>query len=136
MIEYRIEEDSVGMRLDKYLRKRLASVPTSHLFKMIRVKKVRVNGKRAQPEQLLASGDVISVRGDEKQLLGPIPEAERAPAPVPEVDPNELVILLEDDWLMAVNKPSGMAVHTGSGITGRHPGGLRARLPGPQGGPK
>ena len=118
MIEYRIEEDSVGMRLDKYLRKRLASVPTSHLFKMIRVKKVRVNGKRAQPEQLLAAGDVISIRGDEKQLLGPVPEAERAPAPVPEVDPNELVILLEDEWLMAVNKPSGMAVHTGSGITG------------------
>jgi 23S rRNA pseudouridine955/2504/2580 synthase len=118
MIEYRIEEDSVGMRLDKYLRKRLASVPTSHLFKMIRVKKVRVNGKRAQPEQLLAAGDVISIRGDEKQLLGPVPQAERAPAPVPEVDPNELVILLEDEWLMAVNKPSGMAVHTGSGITG------------------
>jgi 23S rRNA pseudouridine955/2504/2580 synthase len=118
MIEYRIEEDSVGMRLDKYLRKRLASVPTSHLFKMIRVKKVRVNGKRAQPEQLLAAGDVISIRGDEKQLLGPVPQAERAPAPVPQVDPEELVILYEDDWLMAVDKPSGMAVHTGSGITG------------------
>ncbi|HVG60303.1 MAG TPA: S4 domain-containing protein, partial [Hyalangium sp.] len=71
MIEYRIEEDSTGMRLDKYLRKRLPNMPTSHLFKMIRVKKVRVNGKRAQPEQLLAAGDVISIRGDEQQLLGP-----------------------------------------------------------------
>ncbi|SEL78047.1 23S rRNA pseudouridine955/2504/2580 synthase [Stigmatella aurantiaca] len=118
MIEYRIEEDSVGMRLDKYLRKRLANMPTSHLFKMIRVKKVRVNGKRAQPEQLLAAGDVIAIRGDEKQLLGQDQGAERLPPPPPPVDPSELVILLEDDWMMAVDKPSGMAVHTGSGITG------------------
>ena len=82
MIEYRIEEDSTGMRLDKYLRKRLPSMPTSHLFKMIRVKKVRVNGKRAQPEQPLASGDVISIRGDEKQLMGPSATgAPRAPPP-------------------------------------------------------
>jgi 23S rRNA pseudouridine955/2504/2580 synthase len=118
MIEYRIEEDSAGMRLDKYLRRRLATVPTSHLFKMIRVKKVRVNGKRAQPEQLLAPGDVISIRGDEQQLLGPPAGGERKPPPPPPVDPSSLVILLEDDWLMAVDKPSGMAVHTGSGITG------------------
>ncbi|NOJ98272.1 RluA family pseudouridine synthase, partial [Corallococcus coralloides] len=40
------------------------------------------------------------------------------PPPPPPVDPSRLVILLEDDWLMAVDKPSGMAVHTGSGITG------------------
>jgi 23S rRNA pseudouridine955/2504/2580 synthase len=118
MIEYRIEEDSTGMRLDKYLRKRLPNMPTSHLFKMIRVKKVRVNGKRAQPEQLLAAGDVISIRGDEQQLMGPARSGPRPQPPPPPVDPSELVILLEDDWLMAVDKPSGMAVHTGSGITG------------------
>jgi 23S rRNA pseudouridine955/2504/2580 synthase len=118
MIEFRIEEDSVGMRLDKFLRKKLANVPTSHLFKMIRVKKVRVNGKRAQPEQPLAAGDTISIRGTEQQLLAPADPEARAPAPPPEVDPSELVILLEDDWMMAVDKPSGMAVHTGSGITG------------------
>ncbi|EPX64981.1 Ribosomal large subunit pseudouridine synthase C [Cystobacter fuscus DSM 2262] len=118
MIEFRIEEDSAGMRLDKFLRKKLANVPTSHLFKMIRVKKVRVNGKRAQPEQPLAAGDTISIRGTEQQLMAPAAPEERKPAPAPEVDPSELDILLEDDWLMAVNKPSGMAVHTGSGITG------------------
>lgn len=116
MIEYRVDEDSARMRLDKLLRKRLPNVPTSHLFKMIRTKKVRVNGKRAQPEQLLVEGDVITIRGTEEALLGQ--RAERKPPPPPPVDPKDLVILFEDDWLMAVNKPSGMAVHTGSGIIG------------------
>jgi 23S rRNA pseudouridine955/2504/2580 synthase len=118
MLEYRIDDDSAGMRLDKFLRKKLANVPVSHLFKMIRTKKVRVNGKRAQPEQPLAAGDVLTIRGEERQLLGEPPEGTRAPPPPPPVDPSRLVILLEDDWMMAVDKPSGMAVHTGSGITG------------------
>lgn len=116
MIEFRVDGDSAGIRLDKYLRKKLPNVPTSHVFKMIRTKKVRVNGKRAQPEQALAEGDVLTVRGTEAQLLA-VPE-KRAPAPPPPVDPSDLVILYEDDWMMAVDKPSGMAVHTGSGITG------------------
>ena len=116
MIEIRIDEDDAGVRLDKFLRKRLSTVPTSHLFKMIRTKKVRVNGKRAQPEQPLQAGDILAIRGDEKQLLRP--DAERAPPPPPPLDMRLLEILLEDDWIMAVNKPSGMAVHTGSGITG------------------
>jgi 23S rRNA pseudouridine955/2504/2580 synthase len=118
MIEFRIDEDHAGVRLDKFLRKKLPTVPVSHLFKMIRTKKVRVNGKRAQPEQPLVSGDLLAIRGDEKQLLGPLPGRERAPAPPPPLDPAKLVILFEDDWMMAVDKPSGMAVHTGSGITG------------------
>ncbi|MCI0572891.1 MAG: RluA family pseudouridine synthase [Myxococcaceae bacterium] len=116
MIEFRIDEDAANSRLDKLLKKKLPGVPTSHLFKMIRTKKVRVNGKRAQPEQLLQPGDVLTIRGTEERLLAPPPKA-KAPAPPPE-DLSALDILLEDDWLMAVNKPSGMAVHTGSGITG------------------
>jgi 23S rRNA pseudouridine955/2504/2580 synthase len=119
MIEYRIEADTVGMRLDKHLRKRMPNVPVSHLFKMIRTKEVRVNGKRAQPEQLLVEGDVLTIRGTEEQLtLAERPKSDRPPPPPPPVDPSRLVILMEDDWLMAVDKPSGMAVHTGSGITG------------------
>ena len=116
VLEFRINEDFVGVRLDKFLRKKLANVPVSHLFKMIRVKKVRVNGKRAQAEQPLVLGDVVFIRGDEKQLTG-VP-AERAPAPPPPVDLADLEVLLEDDWILVLNKPSGMAVHTGSGITG------------------
>jgi 23S rRNA pseudouridine955/2504/2580 synthase len=118
MIEFRIDEDSAGMRLDKFLRKRLPNVPVSHLFKMVRTKKVRVNGKRAQPEQDLALGDVLSIWGDEKKLTLATRPDDRPPPPPPPVDPSELRVLLEDDWIMAVDKPSGMAVHTGSGITG------------------
>lgn len=115
MIEFRIDEDNAGIRLDKFLRKKLAQVPVSHLFKMIRTKKVRVNGKRAQPEQALQKGDVLAVRGDEKQLLGAQRPEGRAPPPL---DVSKLHVLFEDDWLMAIDKPSGMAVHTGSGIEG------------------
>jgi 23S rRNA pseudouridine955/2504/2580 synthase len=114
MIEFRIDSDHAGVRLDKVLRQRLPAVPVSHLFKMIRTKKVRVNGKRAAVDQAMALDDVVSIRGTEERLLGAKPAAARS---IP-VDPSRLVVLLEDDWMMAVDKPSGMAVHTGSGITG------------------
>jgi 23S rRNA pseudouridine955/2504/2580 synthase len=115
MIEYRVDEDNAGIRLDKFLRKKLPNVPVSHLFKMIRTKKIRVNGKRAKPEQALALGEVLTIRGTEEALLGGPSLKERAPPPV---DPGRLVVLYEDDWLFAVDKPSGLAVHAGSGITG------------------
>jgi 23S rRNA pseudouridine955/2504/2580 synthase len=114
MIEFSVDEDSVGMRLDKYLRRKLNQVPASHLFKMIRTKKVRVNGKRAQPEQLLAAGDLLAIRGRPEQLL--VPSAR--PSPKPAADPAKLEVLYEDDWMMALNKPAGLAVHAGSGIAG------------------
>ena len=114
MIEFRIDSDHAGVRLDKVLRQRLPSVPKSHLFKMIRTKKVRVNGKRATVDQPLALDDLVSIRGTEERLLGAGPAAERPAA----VDPSQLKVLFEDEWMMAVDKPSGMAVHTGSGITG------------------
>jgi len=113
MIEFRIGADNAGQRLDKFLRKALPRVPVSHLFKMVRTKKVRVNGARAQPDQALQEGDTLSIRGDERQLRG---EA-AGRGPPPPMDPGKLKILYEDDWLMAVDKPSGMAVHPGSGIT-------------------
>jgi 23S rRNA pseudouridine955/2504/2580 synthase len=81
MLELRIDSDHAGVRLDKVLRQRLPRVPTSHLQKMIRTKKVRVNGRRARPEQPLAEGDVLTIRGDERALLGEVPVPARAPAP-------------------------------------------------------
>src|SRR5262249_60395672 len=118
MIEFSVDEDAAGMRLDKYLRRKLNGVPASHLFKMIRTKKVRVNGKRAQPEQLLSPGDLLAIRGRAEELLAPRARPARtAPAP----DPAKLEILFEDEWMMAVNKPAGMAVHPGRGIAGAPP---------------
>ncbi|MFN0060946.1 MAG: RluA family pseudouridine synthase [Myxococcaceae bacterium] len=119
MIEITIDDDNAGQRLDKFLRRHLNQVPTSHLFKMIRTKKVRVNGKRATPEQVLAKGDTLFIRGDKARLENPLgaPSPRTRPSPPP-VDPQKLVVLLEDDWIMAIDKPSGMAVHPGSGISG------------------
>lgn len=116
MLEYRVTDDHAGVRLDKFLKKTLANVPFSHLFKMIRVKKVRVNGKRCQPEQPLVAGDVVTVRGTDTQLLGE--RGERKAPPPPPVDLSQLKVLLEDEWILVMDKPSGMAAHTGSGITG------------------
>jgi len=107
MIEFSVDEDAAGMRLDKYLRKKLNQVPTSHLFKMIRTKKVRVNGKRAQPDQLLALGDLLAIRGKAEDLLAP---SARFPAAAVG-DPSKLEILYEDDWMMAVNKPAAVATN-------------------------
>ena len=93
MIEFRIDSDHAGVRLDKVLRQRLPAVPVSHLFKMIRTKKVRVNGKRASVDQALSLDDVVSIRGSEERLLADGRPAER-PTPV---DPSRLKVLFEDD---------------------------------------
>src|SRR5690606_5691896 len=59
------------------------------------------------------------IRGDEKQLLTPGPKPTQAEGPlVTQADLDQLKVLFEDEWLLVMDKPSGMAVHTGSGITG------------------
>jgi 23S rRNA pseudouridine955/2504/2580 synthase len=114
MIERKINEDAAGQRLDKYVRKVLKDVPLSHIFKMFRTRKVKVNGARGRPEYQLQAGDVVEIRGEEQKLLAtPASGEKRAPPP-----PREpLKILYEDKAIMAIDKPSGMAVHPGSGIT-------------------
>jgi 23S rRNA pseudouridine955/2504/2580 synthase len=107
-----VSADQGGQRLDKYLRRLLPNVPKSHVYKMIRTRKVRLNGKRAYGETLLAAGDEIVVRADEERLLAAAPEGTPRPGG-PSLD-----VLHEDDHLIAVDKPSGLAVHPGSGILG------------------
>jgi 23S rRNA pseudouridine955/2504/2580 synthase len=108
--EWKVSDDASGQRLDKFLRKRLESVPLSHLYKLVRTKKVRVNGARAQIDVLLAAGDVITVHGarDDKP-----PEIAAAPTQA-----QDFQILYEDDHILVCNKPAGLAIHPGSGITG------------------
>jgi 23S rRNA pseudouridine955/2504/2580 synthase len=113
MFELSIPEDYVGTRLDKFLRKQFPNVPVSHLFKLIRTKGLRLNNKRAKPEQLLAAGDVLRIHKPLETLNTPPPKKE-TPSKTPPSLP--LPILHEDDWILVVDKPSGMAVHPGSGI--------------------
>jgi 23S rRNA pseudouridine955/2504/2580 synthase len=109
-----VSEDAAGQRLDKLVRKALRDVPLSHVYKMFRTRKIRVNGGRGKAEQLVAAGDTIVIRGDEERLLAR-PEPSGAGAPGGAVT---FGVLHEDADVLAVDKPAGLAAHPGTGITG------------------
>jgi 23S rRNA pseudouridine955/2504/2580 synthase len=114
VIELTVSADAAGQRLDKYVRRALKDVPLSHLYKMFRTRKVKVNEARGRAEQLLAEGDRVLIWGDEEKLLArPEPGQGGARRGGPRLD-----VLFEDDDLFAVNKPAGLAAHPGTGISG------------------
>ena len=114
MIELTVSADAAGQRLDKYVRRALRDVPLSHVYKMFRTRKIRVNGSRGRPEQLLADGDRIAIRGDEEKLLVPAEGAVKGTRPVK----HTFRVLYEDEHVLVVDKPAGLAAHPGSGIEG------------------
>jgi len=110
----KVSADASGQRLDKFLRRALREVPLSHIYKLLRTRRVRVNGARGRAEQVLAEGDAVLVRGDEERLRS-------APAGARTETGGEkpsFVVLFEDEHLLAVDKPAGLAAHPGTGITG------------------
>ena len=109
-LDFKVTEDAAGQRLDKFLRKRMEDMPLSHLYKLVRTKKVRVNGARAEIAQLLKQGDEITVHV--LQAVAPPP-----PKP-PTAVGQDFKILYEDEHILACDKPAGLAIHPGSGITG------------------
>ena len=115
-LEYTISQDAAGQRLDKFLRHRLAEMPLSHLYKMVRTKKVRVNGARAEIAQVLQPGDVVVVHGarEANPDRAPVPPAPRPPSSVRQ----DFAVLYEDGHILVCDKPSGLAIHAGSGIVG------------------
>jgi 23S rRNA pseudouridine955/2504/2580 synthase len=116
VIEITVSADAAGQRLDKLVRRALRDVPLSHVYKMFRTRKVRVNGARGRPEQILAEGDRVAIRGDQERLLAPAEGGSRPPPP--RVARPTFRVLHEDEHLLAVDKPAGLAAHPGSGITG------------------
>jgi len=107
-----IDAQEQGQRLDKALGRLLPGVPRSRIFRLIRRGEVRVNGRRASPEQRLTAGD--SVR------LPPVREAAPdAPRRVPAglIQIIEHAIIHEDERLLVLDKPGGVAVHGGSGLS-------------------
>jgi len=114
VIQLTVTADAAGQRLDKLVRKALRGVPLSHVYKMFRTRKVRVNGARGRAEQLLAEGDLVVIRGDEERLLSR-PEPGAAGRGRPAVS---FAVLYQDDDLLAVDKPAGLAAHPGTGIEG------------------
>ena len=117
MITLTVSADAAGQRLDKYVRRALRDVPLSHVYKMFRTRKIRVNGARGKAEQLLQAGDTIVIRGDEERLLekaSPAGAAAKAPRP----EQVTFGVLHEDADLLVVDKPAGLAAHPGTGIEG------------------
>ncbi|HTN53178.1 MAG TPA: RluA family pseudouridine synthase [Anaeromyxobacter sp.] len=114
MLTLTVSADAAGQRLDKLVRRALRDVPLSHVYKMFRTRKIRVNGARGKAEQMVAAGDVVQIRGDEERLLAP---AAPGPAPAGRIEIG-FGILHEDADLLAVNKPAGLAAHPGTGIEG------------------
>lgn len=116
-----VDADDAGQRLDNYLFRRLKGVPKTHVYRIIRSGEVRVNRARAGVEQRLVAGDAVRlppVRTSERArvkaqvLAGTGVEGSDRPAP-----PRGFPILLEDDHLLAIDKPAGVAVHGGSGVS-------------------
>ena len=101
-----VDEESAGQRLDNFLIRHLKGVPKTHVYRIIRSGEVRVNKGRAAADTRVAAGDVVRVP--------PVRQAERSEAPAPA---REFPLLLEDDWLLAIDKPAGVAVHGGSGVS-------------------
>ncbi|MEO7548964.1 MAG: RluA family pseudouridine synthase [Ramlibacter sp.] len=105
-----VDENSSGQRLDNFLLRQLKGVPKTHVYRIIRSGEVRVNKGRAAADTRVETGDLVRlppVRISEKVL-------EKAANPAPA---REFPVLLEDEHLIALDKPSGVAVHGGSGVS-------------------
>jgi len=104
-----IDDTRAGQRLDNFLLATLRGVPKSRIYRLVRKGEVRVNRGRSQPDYRLQAGDVVRVP--------PVREAPPpAKAPAERFGWLEERVLYEDDHLIAINKPAGLAVHAGSGV--------------------
>ena len=107
-----VAEHEAGQRLVNYLIKILKGVPKSHIHRIIRAGEVRLNKKRCKPDSRIQTGDLLRippVRTAEKQRSSEN-RAQAAPA-------REFTIIYEDDALLVIDKPAGIAVHGGSGVS-------------------
>ncbi|MBG6077699.1 23S rRNA pseudouridine955/2504/2580 synthase [Polaromonas sp. CG_9.11] len=124
-----VDEDYAGQRLDNFLIRQLKGVPKTHVYRIIRSGEVRVNKGRAHADTRVEAGDIVrlppvrtSERAEQKaQVMQRVmTEVARhgASSTVGGYAPAaEFPILFEDDFLLAIDKPAGVAVHGGSGVS-------------------
>ncbi len=106
-----VTEDEQGQRLDNFLATRLKGLPKSALYRLIRKGEVRVNKGRAKPDRRLSAGETVRIP--------PVRMQDKAQPPKPSeqlATTLDAAVLFEQDGLVVVNKPAGIAVHGGSGI--------------------
>ena len=116
-----IDAEEAGQRLDNYLLRHLKGVPKSRIYRIVRSGEVRINGGRCQPDQRLNEGDELRLPPVRCQAF-----SQDKPPVAPMV---ELPVLYEDEALIALNKPCGIAVHGGSGLAWGLIEALRAQRP-------
>ncbi|MBB6055412.1 23S rRNA pseudouridine(955/2504/2580) synthase RluC [Tolumonas osonensis] len=119
-----IDAEQDGQRIDNFLKTQLKGVPKSLIYRILRKGEVRVNKKRIKPEYKLCVGDEIRVP--------PVRVAEENALPSSRLSSVQALahqILFEDDAIIVLNKPSGLAVHGGSGLSFGVIEGLRALRP-------
>lgn len=105
-----VGEEAEGQRIDNFLLRTCKGVPKSHVYRILRSGEVRVNKGRVGPEYRLHIGD--KVRVPPIRLAASTTVAAQAAIP-----PRDFVIVFEDEALLVVDKPSGIAVHGGSGVS-------------------
>ena len=105
-----VTEEEAGQRIDNFLTRYLKGVPKSHIYRIIRRGEVRVNSGRKRAQYKVRAGDTVR-----------IPPVRVSPASTARVSPTGLGledhILYENDRCLVINKPSGIAVHGGSGLS-------------------
>lgn len=101
-----VGEEAEAQRIDNFLLRALKGVPKSHVYRVLRSGEVRVNSGRVKPDYRLQPGDRVRIP--------PVRTAERKPA-LPR--PLDLPVVFEDSALLVIDKPSGLAVHGGSGVS-------------------
>jgi len=110
-----VGEEHAGERLDRFLTRLLASVPRSRIYRLVRRGEVRVNGRRAKPEQRLEPNDRVRIP---PLTLDAEPSGSGRSRPPPALLKRiEQAITHEDDRLIVIDKPAGIAVHGGSGLS-------------------
>jgi 23S rRNA pseudouridine955/2504/2580 synthase len=134
-----VGEDDAGSRLDRFLTRQYPGVPRTRLFRIVRKGEVRVNGKRAAIDTRLAAGDTVRLPpvrteapgeegGDDTSVGGRTGAAgsgaagagvkpKRVRVPTSLVDTITRAVIHEDDRLLVIDKPAGIAVHGGSGVS-------------------
>ncbi len=108
---HEVTPDEAGQRLDNFLLAQLKGVPRTLVYKLVRKGQVRVNKGRVRPPYRLQAGDQVRI----PPVRLPDPSTPRTSPRVGELI--DAAVLLEDEHLLVVDKPSGMAVHGGSGVS-------------------